>query len=254
MNRDPLERSGTRVLGRWAHGPALRFRVGSGVFLPFAVAAGLVVQACAPRVATHPLATPAPTVEAELLESTRPTEGMVLTFEWSLSERASDLAGRGVARLDPPYRVRLDLFTENGETAARAALVDDELRTPPDVDERLIPRPPLLWASLGVFHPGSRAELLGGEALEDGRSRLRYRMPDGNEARFLYRETRLVGAQLTDGGYVLEQVELEWEGGEDVPKTAVYRDVRAFRELRVVLESREPEDSFPPEIWLPQWR
>lgn len=252
---ESLESSGNRVTGRSAGGPPFYVGARPGVGAVTAVSVVLALQACAPRVETRPLATPAPTVEAELLEATRPMEGMVLIFGWSFSERGSDVEGRGVARLEPPYRVRLDLFTENGETAARAALVDDDLRTPPDVDDRLIPRPPLLWASLGIFHPGSEAELLGGEALEDGRSRLRYRMPDGNEARFLYREGRLVGVQLTERGYVLEQVDLEWkEGRQGVPATAVYRDVRAFRELRVVLESREPEDSFPPEIWLPQWR
>lgn len=215
----------------------------------------LFLVACGPpRVATRPLTTPAPAVETELRSATEPTEGLVLTFGWRFSERGSTVEGRGVARLEPPDRVRLDLFTENGETAARAALVGSDLRAPPDMDDRLVPPPPLLWASLGIFHPGADAELLGGEDLVDGPSRLRYRTAVGDEARFLYRDTRLLGAELADGGYVIERVDLEWGGWDDVPATALYRDVRAFRELRVVLESREPEDSFDPDIWLPQWR
>lgn len=215
----------------------------------------LVLGGCGPsRVATRPLTTPAPTVASELRSSTEPREGSVLIFGWTFSERGSTVEGRGVARLEPPDRVRLDLFTESGETAARAALVGSDLRVPPDVDDRLVPPPPLLWASLGVFHPGADAELLGGEELVDGPARLRYRTALGNEARFLYRDARLVGAEIADGGYVIEGVDLEWGEWEDIPATAVYRDVRAFRELRVTLRSRESEDSFDPDIWLPEWR
>jgi len=227
------------------------------------------------------------------MEATRPTERAILTFAWRLNERGSRIEGRGVARVDPPYRLRLDLFTDNGETAARAALVAGDLRVPPDVDHRLVPPPPLLWASLGIFHPGSEAELLAGEALvdpsgdaaqgsgpldvdpdEDQSIRLRYRMPNGEEARFVFVGQLLEAAELLDGSRVVERVELERDEAEPAgsgqsrpdpgsrtgpsvgvpyPMEAVYRDRSAFRELRVTVESREPADSFPADIWLPQW-
>lgn len=255
---------------------------------------GLLLEACAsPGPVARPLTIPAPRLESERMEATRPPERAILTFAWRLNERGSRVEGRGVARVDPPYRVRLDLFTENGETAARAALVDSDLRVPPDVDRRLVPPPPLLWASLGVFHPGSEAALLGGEALVDPTSdaaqgsgpldldpdedqpiRLRYRMANGEEARFVFVGRLLEAAELLDGSRVVERVKLERDEAEPpgsgqsradlrsrtepsvgppYPMEAVYRDRSAFRELRVTVESREPADSFPADIWLPQW-
>lgn len=226
------------------------------------VGLALFLEGCASSgPATRPLATPVPRLEADLLEATRPSEPTILVFAWRLNERGSRIEGRGVARVEPPYRVRLDLFTENGETAATAALVESDLRVPPDVDHRLIPPPALLWASLGVLHPDSGAELLGGEALETGaageeRTRLRYGVSDGQEARFVFRGEVLESARLMEDGYVVERVELERAEGNAVgpyPAGAVYRDRSAFRELRVTLESREPADSFSPDIWLAQW-
>ncbi|MDX1566172.1 MAG: hypothetical protein R3223_00130 [Longimicrobiales bacterium] len=257
-------------------GPSRRTdRTGRAELGAFIGAASLAVllQACAStETVTRPLADPAPELEATFLEATRPTRPAILIFDWRLNERGSRVEGQGVARLEPPDRVRLDLFTENGETAARAALVRGDLRVPPDVDRRLVPPPPLLWASLGIFHPGDGFELLGGERLvtsgeeddrqgrDEERIRLRYRAPSGEEARFVFESSRLLTAELLEGGTVVERVELEGSavgssgGDPPYPSAAAYRDRSAFRELRVVLEEiREPTDPFSSDIWFPQW-
>lgn len=215
-----------------------------------ALAMGSLLAGCtAGRGGERPLAVPPSEVEAQLREATRPAAPIRLVFRWQLNERGSRLEGRGVARIEPPYRARLDLFTDNGETAARVALVDSDLRVPPGVDHRLIPPPALLWASLGVFHPATGAALLGGEAYDGGEIGLRYRLVDGREGRFFARgDTTLLEAELLDGGRAVERVTLEWDEGP-FPEGAVYRELSAFRELRVTLESSEHVESFSGEIW-----
>lgn len=198
---------------------------------------------------------PAPTVDAEQValrmeRRTRPEAPTRAVFGWEMNESGSRLSGRGVVRMEPPYRVRLDLFLDNGETAARAALVEDELRLPPGVDRRLIPPPPLLWASLGVFHPGPRARLLDGRA-RDGGVRLRYGLSGGEELRYRLRDGRLRAAELLRDGDVVERVELDDREDGATPPGARYRDLSAFRELRVSIESTERVESYPPEIWHP---
>lgn len=96
----------------------------------------------------------------------------------------------------------------------------------------------------------------GDEPSEGERTRLRYRMPSGEEARFVFRGPLIEAAELLEGGRVVERVELQHgeygeSTGEPYPAAAVYRDRSAFRELRVTLESREPAESFSPDIWLP---
>lgn len=175
-----------------------------------------------------------------------------IVFEWSLRDGRSRIGGRGAARMEPPARARLDLFTENGETAARAALVDDEIRIPPEADRRLVPPPPLLWAALGVFRPGSGAAFLGAEELDGGRHRLRYELDGGDELRYEVGERGSVRrAELARDGRVVERVRVERDGEEGFPVRARYRHLPDVRELRVERESVERVDAHDPEIWNP---
>lgn len=200
--------------------------------------------------------TPVPDTRVEeaarvALEDSRLREPVQIIFGWQLNESGSRLRGRGVARMEPPYRARLDLFTENGETAARAALVDDELRVPPEVDRRLIPPPPLLWTSLGVFRPGEGAEAVDGRSVEGDALRLRYRTPGGEELRYELRDRTVVAAELVREGTVVERVRLEPGASGRFPDEATYRDLTAFRELKVTVESIERVEPHSPDIWHP---
>lgn len=184
--------------------------------------------------------------------ATRIDRPYTVVFGWRLNDSGRRVGGRGVARLAPPYRARLDLFTENGETAAVAALVAEEVRLGAGVEEELVPPPPLLWASLGVLHPGREASLLGAGAADGAGILLRYGLEDGGELRFRVAERAVRGAEVIRGGHVVERVRVEDESGLDrFPREANYRDLTAFRELTVTLESAERVPSHPEEIWHP---
>ncbi len=170
-------------------------------------------------------------------------------FDWSINEGGARFAGKGVARVEPPYRARLDLFLGNGELVAQSALVDDDLRLPPGTPEGLIPPAPLLWASFGVFKPGLVPRLLGGEATAENTVRLRYDIPGQRELFYWLEDGRISAAEILRDGRTEERVQVTWEGTDGPPSVANYRNVAAFRELEVEVESIEYVEPFPPEIW-----
>ena len=161
-----------------------------------------------------------------------------------------------MARVEPPYKARLDLFLDNGETAGVAALVGDELRIPGDVSRALVPPPALLWAAFGVFRPGADAEFAGGR-VQEGRIEVEYELPAGDRVRFQLRNGVVRQAERLEGGAVVERITVpdggsapQREGGF-YPKAATYRNLPDFRELKLELESVEHVDPFPPDIWEP---
>jgi hypothetical protein len=188
-------------------------------------------------------------VALRLEATTRLEEPLRIFFEWSLSERDARFQGRGVARVEPPYKARLDLFLSNGETVARAALVDDDLRVPPGTPEGIIPPAEMLWGTLGVFRPGLGTALLGGELLGDGRVRLRYRRPDGIELRFTVTGGRIEEIERLRQGQVVERVVMRPGARDRYPLEGTYRDLAAFRELKLTRERLEEVEAFPPDIW-----
>lgn len=199
---------------------------------------------------------PAPPLDAAQIATTARTQSRLdqptrILFEWSMTEQGGRFSGRGVARLEPPYRARLDLFLPGGETIARAALVDDDLRMPPDVPEGFIPPPRLLWGVLGVFRPGAGAALLGAEDQGGDGIRVRYGYAGDEEIRYLLRDRRVQRVEMLDDGDVVHQVTLELDTGSRYPTEAVYRDLAAFRELRISRESVTHVESYPPDIWDP---
>ena len=188
----------------------------------------------------------------EAAERTRPAHPTRLDFRWRAREPDFRDSGFGVARIEPPYRARLDLFLDNGETAAIAALVDDELRIPASLPTELVPPAPLLWAVLGVFRPGGGAEMLQG-SVDRSTTEVEYRLPSGRRVRFLLRDGTLLDAELLERGSTVQRVFVSGSGGElAFPAEATYRNLADYRELELRLESVEHVDSFPRDIWTPR--
>src|SRR5688572_11000733 len=171
---------------------------------------------CAPPPPPPP---PPPTVDAQSLALRLEARGRIeeptrILFEWSLSDRDARFRGRGVARLEPPYKPRLDLFLANGETAVRASLVGDELRLPQGAPQGLVPPAELLWGTLGVFKPSGDARLRGAEVLADGRTALHYRRPDGIDVRYVIGDTGIQEVERLRDGTVVERIDLSTPSGQ----------------------------------------
>lgn len=190
-------------------------------------------------------------IAARARTGTRLQEPARILFDWSLTERDGRFKGRGVARIEPPYRARLDLFLPGGESVARAALVDGDLRIPPGVPDGIIPPAHLLWGVLGVFNPGSGNALLGAQAIDGGGFVLRYGFPDGREIRYTLSGARVRGVEVLEAGHVVQRVELRADEDDRYPEEAIYRDLAAYRELTITRESVENVEPYPPDIWDP---
>jgi len=189
---------------------------------------------------------------AALEGGTRPVEPVRIDFTWQLNESGSRVDGVGVARIEPPYRARLDLFLDNGETVIAAVLVDGDLRMPSGSPDDILPPAELMWGTLGVFRPAEGTRVVGGDRLEGGAGRLRYRYPDGTELHYEVAAGSLLGLELLEGESVVQWVRLSSIRGERYPKAATYRNLVDFRELKITRGSVEPADRFDPAIWDPR--
>jgi len=208
--------------------------------------------ACAPR---GP-AVVGPAVDAERLatsleDRTSLDEPIRVVFAWSLNESGVRMKGRGVARIEPPYRARLDLFLDHGETVVSAALVDGDLRIPPGMPNGILPPPDLMWGVLGVFRPDTDARLLGADRLEDGSVRLRYAYPDGRVLALQVMGERVRSMELLQDGHVVQRVALDLDDASRYPDEATYRNLAAFRELKLTRETLEHVGPYPPDIFDP---
>src|SRR5690606_9098985 len=98
----------------------------------------LIAAACAAR--TAPLTTPPdPALAREAAEATAPQRTLQILFDWNVRERDARFNGRGVARVQPPYHARLDLFGPRGEGYLTAALVEEDLRLPAAAQDAPVP-------------------------------------------------------------------------------------------------------------------
>lgn len=198
-----------------------------------------------------PVANPAPIAET-LRGTTRLEAPARIDFRWVLNEQGARVSGVGVARIEPPFRARLDLFLDNNESVISAALVDDDLRLPPGAPDDVLPPVELMWGTLGVFRPFAGTRLAGGERLADGGERLRYVHPDGRTLDFETRDETLGAVELLEGETLLEWVRLEMEPDDRYPRTATYRNLVDFRELEITRTSVRSADPFDPAIWDPR--
>jgi hypothetical protein len=106
----------------------------------------------------------------------------------------------------------------------------------------------MLWGTLGVFRPGIGTSLLGAESLAEGRVRLRYRRPDGIELRFTIADGRIEEIERLRQGSPVERVTVTFDK-DRYPSQGSYRDLAAFRELKLTRERLEQVEAFPPDIW-----
>ncbi len=226
-------------------GPVLRGALALGV--------GAIAASCGPRrpAVLGPIAE-APAVADGLERSSGLVEPVRVRFRWTLNEAGSRIDGQGVARVEPPYRARLDLFLNNGESVLSAALVDHDLRLPYGSRRDILPPVDLLWATLGVFRPVPGARLVAGERLEGEARRLRYRQEDGTELHYEIFDGALRAVELLEGESVLEWVRVGRVDGERYPGEVTYRNLREFRELKISRETLDRVESFDPSIWDPR--
>lgn len=217
------------------------------------LAVSLVVAACGTKrlAVLGPIDSPG-AVATELQRRTGLTEPTRIDFRWRLNEAGSRIGGVGVARIEPPYRARLDLFLDNGEGVISAALVDDDLRLPPGAPGDVLPPVDLMWGTLGVFRPVEGTTLIAGERLEEGARRLRYGYPDGDELHYELVDDTLRALEVVDGGSVVEWVRLELSTNGRYPQSATYRNVADYRELRITRTSVRPSEPFDAAIWDPR--
>jgi len=210
------------------------------------------VAACASGsgVATvAPLPDPGSSLDS-LQSRTEPESPARIFFEWSLTEEGVRVSGRGVARVAPPDRARLDLFLSNGEAVAGAILVGDDLTLPVSLPGDILPPAELLWGTIGTIRLGAGAEVIQGDELQDGGLRLVARLPDGASVRYEVLDGRVRRIeQLTAGGTVVKTLVARHEPEGRVPAEATYRDLTAFRELILTRDGMEDVDGFPADIW-----
>jgi hypothetical protein len=218
-----------------------------------ALAVVALSAACGPRrlAVVAPIPDPEETA-SELRSHTGLEEPLRIVFGWQLNEGGQRVRGRGVARVEPPYRARLDLFLDNGETVISAAMVDGELRLPPGAPDDILPPPDLMWGALGVFRPHGGTHLLGAERLEDEATRLRYAYETGEELHYEVSDGSLRSLELLDRGRVVQRVDLAPDRGDRYPVQATYRNMADFRELRMERESLQVVAPFDPDIWDPR--
>jgi len=258
----PVSTSRRSRVGRWitsapidASGARRYPRSRRAIFRGFGTLAAIGVVACSPSGPARPELPPIDGAEfaAALQAQTRLDAPVRVVFAWSLFEgrQGARTGGQGVARAEPPYRARLDLFLSSGETAARAILIDDDLHLPGSAPDGMVPPPHLLWAALGVFRPGTDAALLGARGTPGGTVELRYGYPGGQELRYTIDGDRIREVQLLQRGSALHSVTLLGNGNGGYPREATYRNVAEFRELKLTTESIEHVASYPPEIWSP---
>lgn len=226
------------------HGP----RVSSAVRVAAAAVAGLtlLLPGCASRGLPDTID---PAVAERAIAATAPDRPLRVVFDWTILEAGgARFTGSGAARMEPPYRARLDLFGPRGDGYLSAALVGTDLRLPRSAPGVALPPPAMMWAVLGVVAPPADAVLVGTRVNPD-RTELYY---DVDESRLRY---TLMGGRLTaarwDGRGRRMAVALTGSVEPGLPASAFFRDASAGTELKLNLEQVDEVEPHPPEIWTP---
>lgn len=212
-----------------------------------AIALTAVVAACAGTLKATGV--PDPAIARAALDSTAPTQPLRIVFDWRMRERDGRFHGKGVARVEPPDRARIDLFGPRGDGLLSAAMVDGTVRMPPSRQTVDLPPAPMMWAVLGVVEPPDGAQLVS-TAQKGDRVQLLY-LDGGRRLRYDLDRGRLRGVQWDGPGNRRYTVQLEGDSLR-VPSRAVYRDWAGYVELVIELKQVEDVDPYPPETWVPE--
>ena len=190
-----------------------------------------------------------PEVATRAIAETAPDRTLRVIFDWELLDGGARFTGDGVARIQPPYRVRLDLFGPRGDGYLSAVAVGMELRLPAGAAEAPLPPPTLMWAVLGVVRPPDDARLAGTRTSVE-RTEIWYDLADAT-LRFVLQDGRLRSAVLRgDGRHMAVELSGRAASG-DLPGTAYFRDPSGGTELRITVDQTDEVDAYPPEIWIP---
>lgn len=173
---------------------------------------------------------------------------MHVLFEWEYVDARGNLRGDGSARVNPPDRFRLDLFT-TGEGSMSAVLVDDRLTTGGELEGDVqLPPETFLYAMTGVFRPGAGSPLEGFESRD---FRVLGYPGEGEARRYFYLlGDRLVRVEERRGSRLHRRIEIEWGEDPTWPREARYRDDVTPSAVRWELQRVRPQqDPYPEEIY-----
>jgi hypothetical protein len=233
------------------HVPAGLPRSRARIYHPAAVAVALAAMTACARPPAIEVPKPGTAVDTTLVSAaiarTAPSAPTRIVFSWTMQAGDARFSGKGVARVEAPYRARLDLFGPRGETYLTAVLIGGELKLPAAAADAPIPSAALLWSSLGVFRAPDRVPLVGATSDSSG-TRLTYA---AGEDRWLFDvgATRLTRVEHDRPDKGRETVELRGTSALGLAQQATYRDWTAFRELVLSIEEARHVESFSPDIW-----
>ena len=80
---------------------------------------------------------------------------------------------------------------------------------------------------------------------------LRARLANGQELRYTVAGERILEAELLEGGRTVHEVTLTPGDTGVYPREATYKNLAAYRELKLTTRSIENVASFPTDIWFP---
>jgi hypothetical protein len=203
------------------------------------LAVSMLLAACAPRL--EPLAgTTAPAIALPRAEIATGSRRVV--FHWELEDPDMVARGDGAARITSPDSARLDFFLAGGFASGAAVLIGDALRVPSAtaaVSRRLVPPPPMLWATLGrLALPVMRDTVV---RVDGDTLRADIGMPVAWRVTFT-RDT-LVRIERVEGGRVIEWVQRAPDG------RLRYRHEVNRRQLDLIILRADPVSAFDPDIW-----
>jgi hypothetical protein len=199
----------------------------------------VATAACAPRL--RPL--PGSPTTVLLPRAELPPGHRRIVFRWELVDADLIARGEGAARIAAPDSARLDFFLGGGIGGGAAILIGEKLvlhEQANDMGSRLVPPPPLLWASLGRLAIGRLDEMVAvsnaGVLQADVGSPVAWRVT-------FVRDT-LTRLERVDRDRVLEWVERSRDG-----RAVRYRHETQRRSLELVITSNSAVGAFDPAIW-----
>ena len=218
--------------------------------------AGLLLAAAFAVGACSPSARPLRGVETRAVLP--PTElsprPAILRFSWTYKDETFEANGDGAVRRQGPDRARLDFFLSNGMAGGYAILIGDSLTVPGvDLVKRLLPPPPLLWASLGRLSlPATRDTVarMDGDTLRADLGVLRGRDAsgaDGRAWRVAFAGTSLARVERIEDGRVIEWMTRGRLG--DGALQLHYVHERGKRRLSIAVTDTSYVEGFDDAIW-----